>query len=115
MAVDQNVCCALGLDPALLSSETIRTLEYFSGIAEKRIRLKAGIGDTDAIPDALSWIVSEYTIQRYNRVGSEGYKAHTVEGETISFADDDFSAFDDAIINWLEAQKGHTKGKVRFL
>jgi len=113
--MDERIYHTLGLDPALASPELQSMLEFFADTAEKKLRLKAGLSAEDSIPDALSYIVPEYVIKRYNRVGSEGYKTHTVEGESISFEDDDFSEFEDAIAEWLESQKISAKGKVRFL
>ena len=113
--MDERIYHTLGLDPALASPELQSMLEFFADTAEKKLRLKAGLSSDAVIPAELGFIIPEYVIKRYNRVGSEGYKSHTVEGESISFEDDDFSEFEDAINTWLESQESSAKGKVRFL
>lgn len=80
-------------------------------------RLKVLLGGTDTVPDKLSYIVTEVSIRRFNRIGSEGLQSHSVEGETMTWPDDDFAPFDDDIQAYLDAQKdaGTNRGRVRFL
>lgn len=77
-------------------------------------RLKVLIGGIDP-PDTLDHIILEVSIIRYNRIGSEGMSSHSVEGESNTFTDDDFSGFADEIQAFLDAQKDTTRGKVRFI
>lgn len=79
-----------------------------------RQQLKTKLGGIDA-PESLNYIVLEVSIKRFNRIGSEGLTSHTVEGESLSFVDDDFNGFSDDIQAFLNLQKDLTKGKVRFL
>lgn len=79
-----------------------------------RKRLKALLGGLDP-PDEMDYIVTEVSVIRYNRLGSEGLTAHTVEGETQTFSENDFAAYMDDIQTWLSSQKSVTKGRVRFL
>jgi hypothetical protein len=79
-----------------------------------RQQLKAKLGGIDA-PETLDYIVLEVSIKRFNRIGSEGLASHTVEGEALSFVDDDFNSFSDDIQNFINSQKELTRGKVRFL
>ena len=77
-------------------------------------RLKVLLGGIDA-PESLDYIIREVSIIRFNKIGSEGIVSHSVEGESLSFSDDDFSCFADEIQAYLDTQKESTRGKVRFL
>ena len=61
-----------------------------------RSRLKVLLGGTDPGND-LDYIITEVSIVRYNRIGSEGVQSHTVEGESASFLSSDFDAYRDDI------------------
>lgn len=63
----------------------------------------------------LDYIVIGVCLKKYNRIGSEGLSSHTVEGESMSFSDNDFAEYADDIEIWLSKQKESTRGKVRFL
>ena len=77
-------------------------------------RLKVLLGGID-VPDDLNYIVTDVSIMRFNRIGSEGLSSHSVEGESLSFSNNDFEPYMDDIQSYLNAQKEATKGKVRFL
>lgn len=77
-------------------------------------RLKVLLGGLEP-PDSLDYIIREVSIVRFNRIGSEGVDSHTVEGESMTFSDDDFSQFKDEIQAFLDRQKESVRGKVRFL
>lgn len=77
-------------------------------------RLKALLS-VKTIPGELEYIVTEVSIKRFNRIGSEGVQTHSVEGESMSFNDDDFSSFSSEIQAWRDDQANQNKGKVRFL
>lgn len=83
-------------------------------IAATTKRLKVLLGGLD-VPDDLKYIVTDVSIMRFNRIGSEGLSSHSVEGESLSFASNDFGPYMDDIQSYLNAQKEATKGKVRFL
>lgn len=69
-----------------------------------------------SIPSELEYIVTEVSIKRFNRIGSEGTQSHGVEGETLSWAsNDDFNDYLDDINKYLETLDGATRGRVRFL
>ena len=68
------------------------------------------------IPEELEYIVTDVSIKRFNRIGSEGATSHNVEGETLSWAsNDDFNDYLDDINKYLETLDGATRGRVRFL
>lgn len=67
------------------------------------------------VPEELEYIVVEVSVIRFNRIGSEGVSSHSVEGESMSFNDDDFDSYDKDIRSWLNNQSDLKKGSVRFL
>lgn len=77
-------------------------------------KLKSKLGGIDP-PEELDYIVIEVAIKRFNRIGSEGLKSHSEEGETLTYSDNDFDEFSGDIQDFLNAQKEGTKGKVQFL
>lgn len=66
-------------------------------------------------PASLDYIIREVSIIRFNKIGSEGMKSQTVEGESMTFDDNDFSGFMDEIQAYLDGQKESARGRVRFL
>lgn len=83
-------------------------------ISTATARLKLLLGGTEP-PESMEHIIREVAIIRFNKIGSEGLGSHTVEGESLSFNEDDFAAFTDEIQAFLNSQKENTRGKVRFL
>jgi hypothetical protein len=84
-------------------------------LANSTSRLKLLLGGVDDVPETMEYIILEVATARYNRVGSEGLSSHAVEGETLSFTENDFSPYMDEIQAYLDAQNTATRGKVRFL
>ena len=83
-------------------------------IANTTARLKMLLGGLD-VPENLNYVVTEVSVKRFNRIGSEGITSHTVEGESMSFTDDDFAEFAGDIQSYLYSVAESKKGKVRFL
>lgn len=77
-------------------------------------RLKALLGGQDP-PESLGYIVTDVAVIRFNKIGSEGLSSHSVEGESLSFSDDDFAGYREDIQTYLDNQKKSKKGKVRFM
>lgn len=73
--------------------------------------------NTDVIPEKLLYIVTEVSIVRFNRIGSEGLQSHTVEGENMSWisTDSDFDPYMAEIDAFNAAQDVPAKGRVRFI
>ena len=46
-----------------------------------------------AVPEELSWILSEVVVKRFNRIGSEGMTSEAVEGHSVTFEADDFAEY----------------------
>ena len=83
-------------------------------IASVQQRLLLLIGGTE-VPAKLSYIVTEVSVARYNRIGSEGVSSHSVEGESMTFIEDDFAPYKTDIEAYLTSESGGTKGVVRFI
>ena len=66
------------------------------------------------VPEALSYIVCELSVSRYNRIGNEGMSSYSQEGESITYGDD-LSPYLSAIEVWNKKQQDNTRGVVRFL
>lgn len=79
-----------------------------------RMRLKNLLGGTNP-PAELDYIILDVAIIRFNRIGSEGLNSHSVEGESLSFTDNDFEGFTADIQAWLNSQKGNSRGRLRFI
>ena len=103
----------------------LENLKAFLGVTGKDDLLKLIISNTTARlklllggiepPDELDHIILEVSIIRYNRIGSEGLSSHSVEGESLSFNDNDFAGYMDEIDAFLKAQEASKHGKVRFI
>ncbi len=76
-------------------------------------RLKLLLGQDP--PEELSYIIVEVSVARFNRIGSEGLSSHSVEGESLTFNDNDFSGYMDEINEHKEQAGGGSFGKLRFL
>ena len=83
-------------------------------ISNTTARLKILLGGIDP-PEELKHIILEVSVIRYNKIGSEGLSSHTVEGESLSFSEDDFEPFSAEIQAFLDSQRDATRGKLRFL
>lgn len=70
--------------------------------------------DVEEVPTELEYIVTEVSIVRYNKIGSEGVTSHSVEGEIMSFSDNDFNGYLNDIEAWKN-KKNEVKGVVKFL
>ena len=83
-------------------------------ISTATARLRVLLGGLEP-PDSLEYIIREVSVIRFNKIGSEGMKSQTVEGESMTFDENDFSGFMDDIQAFLDTQKDSVRGKVRFL
>ena len=95
-------------------NETLQDPKLNLILSATRSRLKALLGGQDP-PDELGYIITDVAVIRFNKIGSEGLSSHTVEGESLSFSDNDFAGYMDDIQTYLDSKKEAKKGKVRFL
>ena len=77
-------------------------------------RLCILIGEKE-LPKELEYIVSEVSVIRFNRIGSEGYSSHSVEGESMSWSDDDFAGYANEIQAYINESDTNKTGKVKFI
>lgn len=89
-----------------------KKLTYLLSAASQR--LKVLLGGLEP-PEELEYIIIDVAAARFNRIGSEGLKSHTVEGEELTFNSNDFAGFADDIQAWLDSRKESERGKVRFI
>ena len=109
-----KILILLGLDsPTQAMTDRIETIME---LTEQRLAFLLGL-PVNSIPTELSYIVVEVTIARFNRIGSEGVSSHTVQGESLSWTDDDFKPYMDDIQEWLNAQDdvNTTRGRIKFI
>ena len=92
-------------------SAVINVIEDCVDVATSRLLVRIG---AEVVPEQLGYIVREVAVRRYNRIGSEGVASHTVEGESMSWNEDDFEPFE-ADINAYLAANHAGKPKIRFL
>ncbi len=109
----KDIKTLLGFDSNADNAELDAKLNVIISITQSRLKLL--LGGLEEVPESMEHIVVEVSIIRYNKIGSEGLNAHTVEGESLTFADDDFAAYLNEIQAFLESQKESARGKLRFL
>ena len=79
-----------------------------------RARLKVLLGGIEP-GDDLNYIITEVSIVRYNRIGSDGFQSHTVEGESVGFLSSDFDAYMDDIQAYKDQKNlDISKGGIRW-
>ena len=107
MAIIDDVTTLLGFS----EGESNATLNVIIRLTTNRLKT---LLDVEEVPTELEYIVTEVSIVRYNKIGSEGVTSHSVEGETMSFSDNDFKGYLDDIEVWKN-KKNEVKGVVKFL
>ena len=105
-----NLKLLLGIDP----TNTLLDAQLRLLLDTAAMRLQILLGGLEP-PEELEHIILEVAVIRFNRIGSEGLASHTVEGESLSWSDNDFAGYTDEIQAWLESQRGGARGRVRFL
>ena len=107
MAIIDDVTALLGFSDEKYN----KTLDVIIRLTTNRLKT---LLDVEEVPTELEYIVTEVSIVRYNKIGSEGVSSHTVEGETMSFSDNDFKGYLNDIEVWKN-KKNEVKGVVKFL
>ena len=102
----------LGFDESTIDELTKAKLNLIISGATARLKLLLGGAEP---PEEMNHMILDVSAARFNRIGSEGLTGHTVEGESLSFTDNDFSQFSDEIQAWLEQQTESKRGKLVFL
>lgn len=109
----EQVLSLLGIsDP---TDEVTSLLNTIISITTQRLLLRLGVS---VVPAELEYIVTEVSIVRFNRIGSERLSSHNVEGESMSWTqEDDFKPYLAEINGWLSQQEDPPKsvGGIRFI
>lgn len=107
-----NLKLLLGIDKNDTSRDDLLKLI----IQNTTARLKILLGGIEP-PEELNHIILDVAVIRYNRIGSEGLSGHTVEGESMNFADDDFAGYATEIQSYLDSLESTApnRGGFRFL
>lgn len=93
-------------------AERDRKLELLLKNAKARLKILLGVD----VPEELNYMALEATVIRFNRIGSEGFASHTVEGESLTFTANDFDGFADEIKAWKDKQNSaRNKGGFKFI
>lgn len=106
----QNLKLLLGLD----GSDTSLDAKLSLLLTMTTARLKLLLGGIEP-PESMEHIITEVSVIRFNRIGSEGVASHSVEGESLQFTDGDFDGFADEIQAFLDSQTVSSRGRVKFL
>lgn len=107
MAIIDDVTALLGFS----GEKSNKTLDVIIRLTTNRLKT---LLNGEEVPTELEYIVTEVSIVRYNKIGSEGVTSHSVEGETMSFSDNDFKGYLNDIETWKN-KKNEVKGVVKFL
>ena len=107
MAIIDDVTALLGFSDEKYN----KTLDVIIRLTTNRLKTLLNV---EEVPTELEYIVTEVSIVRYNKIGSEGVTSHSVEGETMSFSDNDFKGYLNDIEAWKN-KKNEVKGVVKFL
>lgn len=66
--------------------------------------------EAESIPEALGWIVVEASVARFNRIGSEGMSSETVDGNSVSYKDDELSQYKIYLDKYVAEHSNKNKG-----
>ena len=109
----EQVLTLLGIsDP---TDEVTSLLNQIISMTAQRLQLRLGVAN---VPAELEYIVVEVSIVRFNRIGSERLSSHNVEGEGMTWTEeDDFKPYMAEINGWLSQQKEPPQyvGRLKFL
>ncbi|WP_077621562.1 phage head-tail connector protein [Sediminibacillus massiliensis] len=112
MAVFDDVKVLLGIDDTLQDKAIniiIRNTE-----AHLKIWLKKYAG-LDEIPAELEFIITELSIIRFQKRGSEGMSSESVEGHSVSYNEDDFKPYSSILNTYIPVEPDRAKkGKAMF-
>lgn len=111
----EKIKLLLGItDNALGITDDVLDVKLTLIINSVTARLKLLLGGVNP-PAELEHIIVEVAIIRFNRIGSEGMSAQSVEGESNTYQDNDFAGFADEIEAFKASQNNTELGVIRFL
>ena len=107
----QELKRSLGID-SLDTSRDVLLMDLYKRV-EQALQVNLGVA---RIPPSLNWIILEVTIERFNRLGSEGVERQEVEGYSTTYQSGSwFEAYEPLLQDWKATQTSGDIGKVRFL
>lgn len=82
-------------------------------------RLQRDLTEVVEIPPQLEYVLTECTIARYNRIGSEGMESESMDGHSAKYIDKDLNDYESEILDYIHSQSEVIEpelstGKVRF-
>lgn len=79
--------------------------------------LQQHLPNIEEIPSHFLYIVTELTIARYNKLGSEGIKEESVEGHSIKYDDSNalFDQYRKLLVEYVTKETDSGEGRVVFL
>lgn len=102
----------LGFDPDEEDEKLDKKLELILELVRKRLSSLIG----QDVPETMNYIVTEVAVIRFNKIGSEGYASHSVEGESISFDGNEFGPYMDDINAYLDSRNSNERrGGFKFV
>lgn len=75
------------------------------------LKLRLSLADTDELPAQMQAIVRDVAVKKFNRFKNEGMQSYSQEGESITFASDDFADFEAEIEQWKHDHNGVNRGE----
>lgn len=75
------------------------------------LKLRLSLADGDELPAQMQAIVRAVAVKKFNRFKNEGMQSYAQEGESITFASDDFADFESEIDQWKEDHNGVNRGE----
>ena len=108
----EQVLTLLGIsDPTEQITSLLNTI---IGMTQQRLLNRLGVS---AVPAELEYIVVEVSVVRFNRIGSERLSSHNVEGESMSWTEeDDFKPYMAEINGYLSRiSDSDYVGRLKFI
>jgi hypothetical protein len=97
-----NLKVMLGMTGSSDDVEVDELLNLILNNTAMQLKFKTGTKLSKSVPEELNYILIEVAVKRYNRLKNEGMTSYSQEGETISFAANDFDEFKDDLKRWNE-------------
>lgn len=75
------------------------------------LKLRLSLSDDYDLPAQMQAIVRSVAVKKFNRFKNEGMASYSQEGESITFASDDFSDYETEIEQWKNDHVGVNRGR----
>lgn len=93
MEIYETVLQLLNLEEKDLDTAKVQQINSIISLVSQRLKSKLTslLGKyVSEVPESLTYIVVEICVNRFNRIGSEGTASHSVDGESVTWADTDY-------------------------